>query len=46
VYGVVFSAGLYYLLTVARRGPDGDDQAGEQEMPMTTWFRRLNGRSG
>ena len=46
VYGVVFSAGLYYLLTVARRGPDGDDQAGEQEMPMTTWFHRLNGRSG
>lgn len=45
VYSVVFSAGLYYLLAVARRGPDGDDQADAQEMPLTNWFRRLNRRS-
>ena len=43
VYSVVFGAGLYYLLRVARSGPEQSEEAIEKPTttPLVSWFQRF-----
>lgn len=46
VYSVVFSAGLYYLIAVARRGPDDENGPKETHLPLNSWLRNASRGSG